>query len=64
MYLIFSVLGHKCVAILLKTSLELFVQSDKFCVSSAYSHNKKYVLIHILVCLKEQKTSIFLWILF
>jgi len=36
MYLIFSVLGHKCVAILqsilLKTGLELFVQSDKFSV--------------------------------
>ena len=33
MYLIFSVLGHECVAILqsilLATSLDLFVQSDK-----------------------------------
>jgi len=36
MYLIFSVLDHRCVAILqsilLETGLELFVQSDEFSV--------------------------------
>lgn len=32
MYLMFSVLGYECVAILLQTSSELFVLSDKFSV--------------------------------
>jgi hypothetical protein len=47
MYLIFSVLGHKCLAILqsilFETGVEVFVQSDKLSVWAMHIITTKYV---------------------